>query len=484
MNAPVVPRLAALVLPPGLDPAPIAAALHLAGIAPLSVPLPWSATADLAHDLRRCGLAIVVEKALDGDDLDHIATVLAAETTMADYPVIILSSRPRLQARLERAERRLAGLAEVMVLDWPPHPATLAGLARAALAGRRRDTEFRERVASLEASRAASVRSDERLKFAIAAAKLGFWELSFPERRLVASDLCKVNLGLPPDEDLTYDGLLDIVHPEDRQKLLDLAQQAIDGHTDYDIECRIAVPSPGQRWAEIRGRATYENGEATGMVGLCLDITERKAAEDRQHFLMRELHHRVKNTLSTVQAIVGATARGATSIDQFYRDFTGRVISLANTHTVLTEELWQRASLHELLAKELDLYDHGNERVRVNGPPLELPSGFAVPLGMAFHELATNAAKYGALANGAGTVSIDWTVDETDRPPRVRVAWTEQDGPPVSPPTRQGFGTRLLERVLTAQMHAEVGIDYDPAGLRVQVSFRLPEGTAGMPSKG
>jgi PAS domain S-box-containing protein len=472
------PESVAILAMPAVEANLISEALGQAGLASV-------VCADLdgfVTQIPRSGLAVITEASVDSADLYDLSTLVAAQSDWSDFPFILLTSPPGDgSGRNTEAERLMRTLGNVTVLEWPFHPMTFVSIARTGLASRRRQYQLRDRMEALERSRAAIAEGDERLKFAVAAGRLGFWELTFPERGLIASPLCKTNLGLAPDAPLDYDGLIAIVDPEDRARLLDAAQQAIDGHGDYIVACRITGGGARQRWAEIRGRATYDGERPTGMVGLCLDITERKEAEERQNLLIRELHHRVKNTLSTVQAIVGATARGATSIDQFYHDFTGRIISLANTHTILTEEYWQKASIHELLAKELDLYDSGSERVRVNGPALELPSGFAVPLGMAFHELTTNAAKYGALANGQGYVAIDWTVEPEAAARRVRIAWTEHDGPPVALPTRQGFGTRLLQRILTAQMNAEVGIDYDPGGLRVSVSFPLPDA---LPGKG
>lgn len=429
--------------------------------------------------LKGSGLAILTEGAVGSADLYDLSSWVSAQPDWSDFPFILLTPSTGDEAtRNEAAERLMRTLGNVTILEWPFHPMTFVSIARTALASRRRQYQLRDRMEALERSRAAIAEGEERLKFAVAAGQLGFWELTFPERTLTASALCKANLGLAAEAPLDYEGLLAIVDPEDRPRLVDAAQAAIDGHADYVVECRLTTGERVQRWAEIRGRATYEDGHASGMVGLCLDISARKNAEERQHLLIRELHHRVKNTLSTVQAIVGATARGSTSIDQFYHDFTGRIISLANTHTILTEEFWQKASIHELLAKELDLYDNGSERVRVSGPQLELPSGYAVPLGMAFHELTTNAAKYGALTNGHGYVAVDWSVDPQTTPKRVSLTWSEHDGPTVAPPTRQGFGTRLLQRILTAQMSADVGIDYAPDGLRVSVSFPLPDPSA------
>jgi two-component sensor histidine kinase len=204
------------------------------------------------------------------------------------------------------------------------------------------------------------------------------------------------------------------------------------------------------------------------------EIEERKQAQNQQSFLIRELHHRVKNTLATVQAVVGATARSTSSIDDFYKAFVGRIVSLANTHSLLTEALWQTAPLREILEKELKPYnDVWGERITLAGSAVELPSEIAVPIGMAIHELTTNAAKYGALAVRNGKVSVTWNVHDDGDEKRLTITWQERGGPRVSQPERQGFGSRLLHRVLTTQLNAKVDVEYDPAGLRVAIDAPL-----------
>ncbi|MGO4573549.1 HWE histidine kinase domain-containing protein [Microvirga sp. 2TAF3] len=204
------------------------------------------------------------------------------------------------------------------------------------------------------------------------------------------------------------------------------------------------------------------------------EIEERKQAQAQQSLLIRELHHRVKNTLATVQAVVGATARSTSNIDDFYGAFVGRIISLANTHSLLTEAVWQTASLREILEKELSPYnDDTGERITIEGPAVELPSEAAVPIGMAIHELTTNAAKYGALSVAAGRVAVRWMSEIGPEGMRLKLAWTEQGGPPVKPPKRQGFGSRLLHRVLTTQLDAKVEMDFERTGLIVSIDAVL-----------
>jgi two-component sensor histidine kinase/CheY-like chemotaxis protein len=205
-------------------------------------------------------------------------------------------------------------------------------------------------------------------------------------------------------------------------------------------------------------------------------LEERQRTEERQSLLIRELHHRVKNTLATVQGLLGATARSTTSVDEFYHSFANRIVSLAKTHTLLTEDYWQTASLHEMLRNELGPYndDHG-QRIVLTGPPVELSADLAVPTGMALHELTTNAAKHGALSVPGGRVLVTWDVARPDQRKILHLAWVERGGPPVETPTRTGFGSVLLKRVLTTQCHAEIRFDFDRDGLRFEMEAPLIE---------
>ena len=202
-------------------------------------------------------------------------------------------------------------------------------------------------------------------------------------------------------------------------------------------------------------------------------LEERQRTQERQSLLIRELHHRVKNTLAAVQGLFTATARSSASYDDFYRTFCDRIVSLSNTHTLLTEDYWQSASLLDLLRNELAPYDDGTSRILLQGPPVELTADLAVPTGMAIHELTTNAAKYGALSVEGGRIEVAWQVRMNGDGRRLALDWRELDGPPVQSPRKTGFGSTLLRRVLATQCHAEVSIDYDPQGVRFRMDAPL-----------
>ncbi len=205
-------------------------------------------------------------------------------------------------------------------------------------------------------------------------------------------------------------------------------------------------------------------------------LKERQRTLERQALLIRELHHRVKNTLATVQALLGATARSATSIEEFYQSFASRVVALGRTHTLLTEDYWQAASVRDMLVTELGPYQTEAEgRVVLDGRDVQLYADLAVPLGMAIHELTTNAVKYGALSSPEGTLEVTWGIVEQDRKRKLRLTWVEAGGPRVEKPSRRGFGTTLIQRVLATQCSAEVQYEFDPAGVRFRLEAPLVE---------
>jgi two-component sensor histidine kinase len=207
------------------------------------------------------------------------------------------------------------------------------------------------------------------------------------------------------------------------------------------------------------------------------DVLETsRRIEQRQSLLVRELHHRVKNTLATVQALVGASGRSSGSFEEFYRSFSSRITSLAKTHNLLTEDYWQTAPLREIAAAELKPYaDPRQPRYMLLGPPVELSAELAVPVGMALHELTTNAARYGALSAPGGYVQVRWSVNAAGEGRSLHLEWHEFGGPPVDKPVRRGFGSTLLQRVLPMQCNAQVEIDYNREGLQFRMDAPMVE---------
>jgi two-component sensor histidine kinase/PAS domain-containing protein len=314
-------------------------------------------------------------------------------------------------------------------------------------------------------------RAEERLKFALDSGRMGSWDLDVATKAYEASDLCKLNYGRRPDETFTFADLIATIHPEDRPRILAAIEAAIRDGADYDVEYRVVHPNGDLRWLHARGRAaqTADDGGVRRLAGVSLDITERKRAEEHQKLLVNELNHRVKNSLATVQSIAAQTLRSVAA-PEFFRDaFETRLIALSQTHDLLTKESWASASLRDVFDVELHAMA-GEDRVTfAYDTDVRLNPKAAVALGMGIHELATNAVKYGALSTHEGRVSVDWIVQDHV----LRLTWTESGGPPVTPPARRGFGARLLERGLAAELSGEVELTYDAAGLICQMALPL-----------
>ncbi len=212
-------------------------------------------------------------------------------------------------------------------------------------------------------------------------------------------------------------------------------------------------------------------GEMTGIFVEGSDVTEHVQTEQRQVLLIRELHHRVRNTLATVQGVMNSTARTAQTIEEYQDAFAGRIASLARTHAILTEEIQQFVSFAHLLTQELGPYSDAEEfSIVLDGPAVELPSQIAVPLGMTIHELTTNAVKYGALGKEGGSLKVNWDiVAGKDGRRALSCEWRERNGPLVIPPARQGFGSILLHRVLSQQIGAAISVDFPPEGFHLRM---------------
>ncbi|WP_374654033.1 sensor histidine kinase [Phenylobacterium sp.] len=208
------------------------------------------------------------------------------------------------------------------------------------------------------------------------------------------------------------------------------------------------------------------------------EVAERRAAEERQRLLLNELNHRVKNTLASVQSIARQSLQNADDVVTFRRAFEARLMALSQTHNLLTAQNWEGASLLDILAAELRPHGGGRagggSRFTLEGEvDVKLKPKAAVALGMAVHELATNALKYGALSAPEGHVALRLHLIGREDDRRLVIEWVESGGPAVSQPARKGFGSRLLERGLTGELAGRVRLDYDPAGLSCRMELPL-----------
>jgi PAS domain S-box-containing protein len=219
-----------------------------------------------------------------------------------------------------------------------------------------------------------------------------------------------------------------------------------------------------------------ENGEITGVFVQGHDVTDQRRAEDHQRLLIHELNHRVKNTLSIVQALAMQSFNERTEPSVARQTFDARLNALSAAHNLLVMQNWERAGLLDTIWASVEATAGANiRRVFMQGPDILVAPQTAVSLAMAIHELCTNAIKYGALSNETGTVDVRWTASSAaGGATELTIEWAEAGGPSVASPSRRGFGTRLIERGLSAELRSSVTLDFQPAGLRCTILAKLP----------
>ena len=274
---------------------------------------------------------------------------------------------------------------------------------------------------------------------------------------------------------------IDAIHPDDRRHSADAWSLSVATGGPYDIEHRVRMVDGSYRWARSRAYPRRrDDGEICLWYGSTEDVHERKVAEEHQRLLINELNHRVKNTLASVQGIAFQTLRGEVSLAEARARFEARLMALSSAHNLLTEENWGGASLERVVSDSIEHLAGEAGRFDVEGEPLRLTPRAALALAMALHELGTNAAKYGALSAEGGRVSIGWTRAGN----RLHFVWRESGGPLVTKPSRRGFGSRLIERGLAADLGGTAALRFDPDGLSCEIeaslaAIRAPERPVG-----
>ena len=276
----------------------------------------------------------------------------------------------------------------------------------------------------------------------------GSWRLFHPDGRPMAHDECPMALALKQERPIT-------------------GAEAIAERPDGSRVPFIPYPTP------LRDA----QGALVGAVNMLVDISERKSAEARQKTLLDELNHRVKNTLATVQSLATQTIRGSGVSLAVRRAFEGRLFALSRAHDQLTRTQWESADLGSILNDIFAPYRSSDgDRVQLDGAPVKLAPQPALLLAMVLHELATNAAKYGPLTAPGGRLSVRWAVSKGPAPPRLRIDWQESGGPPVRPPARKGFGSRLFERAVRQELNGESEVTFEADGVCCRIEIPMPRG--------
>jgi PAS domain S-box-containing protein len=310
--------------------------------------------------------------------------------------------------------------------------------------------------------------SKARLQFALDAALLGWWQYD-PRRRVVSGDARSKEIFDVTADETPIEEIMKRVHPDDA-KGFGASKAALDpiDPKPYAIECRLHTRGDEVRWVEVHWRAYFEGARrergAAGVIGTVADITERKEREEREHLLMREVNHRAKNMLSVVDAIAHQTA--SRNPEDFIERFSERIQALSANQDLLVRSDWGGVDIEDLTRAQLSHFaDLIGSRIVVDGPQLRLKPASAQAIGLALHELATNAGKYGALSTDRGRVDVCWGIDGDT----LTMSWTERDGPPVSAPKRRGFGIIVMETMAERSVDGAIDLDYAPSG----VTWRL-----------
>lgn len=308
-----------------------------------------------------------------------------------------------------------------------------------------------------------------RMQLALHAGETGVWEWDKATGVFTWDERMFALWGADSHGAMTSERFWAAVHPDDVQKCKDKIARACDpaGNGQYEADYRVVGEADGiERWISVRGLTLFENGCVVGMLGTARDITGRKNRENHIHFLMREIAHRSKNLLAVIQAMARQTATAGGTAEDYEQRFTARLQALARSYDLLVTENWHGASAAELVHSQLSHYSELiPARIDIDGPHVMLKPEAAQNIGLALHELSTNAAKYGALSNDTGEISVHWWLAERAGTRRFYIEWQERGGPPVEPPHHEGFGQKVMERIAAHALEGNVSLDFATTGV-------------------
>jgi two-component sensor histidine kinase/PAS domain-containing protein len=319
--------------------------------------------------------------------------------------------------------------------------------------------------------RLAFERQKRTFDLAMIASDMGTWRYTLADNVCIYDKNAQRLYGLSEASFLhDEDGVNAKFHCEDLDLMWSRVAEALDPNGDgrYNVEYRVRQQDGSWRWLSAWGLVEFEGDgaerKAVAIAGASRDLTERKQAEERQRLLLNELNHRVKNTLATVQAVAWQTLRTARDLPSASEALDRRILAMAQAHDLLTSRNWTGASVSDIVTRALQAFPPG--RVTVSGAGVDLSPRHALALSLVLHELGTNATKYGSLSNSEGRVSVRWGVQDG----RLQLFWEESGGPAVTPPTKTGFGSRMIEQLVVSELGGDLKLDYAPSGLRCQMT--------------
>jgi two-component sensor histidine kinase len=318
----------------------------------------------------------------------------------------------------------------------------------------------------------------ERVSLALAAGKTGVWNWEPEGGRLDWDDRVASIWGVERGARPSQADFVASINAADADRVRDSLRRALasDGTGDDDLEFRIRRFDDGkERWIAARGRVFRDSsGRILEMIGTVRDITDQKLHDIHLHMLLREITHRSKNLLAIIQAMARQTVKDSLTAEDFEHRLSLRLKGLAASHELLAAQDWHGAHMEELVKGQLgNVLEQFSSRIALSGPSVFVKPEAAQNIGLALNELATNAARFGALSNADGRVEIAWSMDNDPGPSRrLHVTWNEFGGPAVAPPQRQGFGHKVVERVAARALDGSVSLTFAPTGL--QWSLHIP----------
>lgn len=323
-----------------------------------------------------------------------------------------------------------------------------------------------EEIQARERSETALRESEERFRALAERGHLLAWEADAASWAFVyvgprAHDL----LGYPVAEWYRENFWVDHLHPDDRERVIVYCREQSAVARDYELEYRMVAADGRSVWVQD---IVHVAGDT--LRGFLIDVSARKRAEEAQQLLLHELDHRVKNTLSTVQAVAEMTLRTSESVEAFGETFRGRIAALARMHATIWRTKGAPVRLRELVELSLAPFGRRGERAAIDGEEVPIPVQSAGAVGLVLHELATNAVKHGALSGPSGRVEVTWRLEGNG----LRLLWRESGGPTVVAPARRGFGSVLIEQAIPYELGGSASLDFAPRGVRCAIAFPLP----------
>jgi two-component system, chemotaxis family, CheB/CheR fusion protein len=276
-------------------------------------------------------------------------------------------------------------------------------------------------------------------------------------------------------------GWISVLHPDDAEEYRRRWMRSTQNGSHFEMEFRLRSPSGAYQWFLGMAEAiATSSGEVSQWFGSCINIHARKIAENRQNLLLAELQHRVKNILAVVRSLANRTAENAETLEDFVAHFDGRLSAMGRTQNILARTAENGVDLADLVHEELVGHAaHFDGQIDVDGPEIKLRPKPAETLGLAIHELATNAVKYGALSTRGGQIKVTWRVDEGIANPRLALEWLESGVPVIDrEPAKNGFGRELIERGLPYELQANTALEFRQGGVRCVIDLPLNDRTA------